>query len=70
MSAFPIGNIAIIGSGPTGWLAAATLARVLARLVRRTASLKQDPTMRHLGRGDASVPEPAPTAAPAADSMK
>ena len=29
MSAFPVGNIAIIGSGPTAWLAAATLARVL-----------------------------------------
>jgi tryptophan 7-halogenase len=29
MSAFPVGNIAIIGSGPTAWLAAAMLARVL-----------------------------------------
>ena len=28
-SAFPVGSIAILGSGPTAWLAAATLARVL-----------------------------------------
>ena len=29
VSAFPVASIAIIGSGPTAWLAAATLARVL-----------------------------------------
>jgi hypothetical protein len=29
VSAFPVASVAIIGSGPTAWLAAATLARVL-----------------------------------------